>query len=69
MLALALGAANVARHSMQFDLRAIGQSIYEAHEATGRWPTRVADLEGTTYLKMPYRRDLLDIRALKARGQ
>jgi hypothetical protein len=58
--AVAVGVANGARKSIQFDLRVIGQSIYEAHEATGRWPARVADLEGTAYLKMPYRRDFLE---------
>lgn len=59
-LALTAGSANVARESIQFDLRTIGESIYEAHARTGRWPARVGDLEGTACLRMPYRRDLLD---------
>jgi len=53
LAAVAVGVANGARQSIQFDLRVIGQSIYEAHETTGRWPAGVADLEGTAYLKMP----------------
>lgn len=60
LAAVAVGVANGARQSIQFDLRVIGQSIYEAHETTGRWPAGVADLEGTAYLKMPSRRDLLE---------
>lgn len=59
-LALPVGAASVARQSIQFDLRMIGESIYESHARTGRWPARVDDLEGTAYLRMPYRRDLLE---------
>jgi hypothetical protein len=59
-LALTAGSANVASQSIQFDLRTIGESIYEAHTRTGRWPARVDDLEGTAYLRLPYRRDLLE---------
>ena len=50
----------MARGSIHFDLRTIGESIYEAHARTGRWPARVDDLEGTAYLRLPSRRDLLE---------
>jgi len=54
------GTTDVARKSIQFDLRKIGESIYEAHSKTGKWPAKIADLEGTEYLNMPYRRDALE---------
>ena len=64
MLVLALGAigylygtTDVAIDSIKFDLRKIGASIYQAHSKTGKWPSQIADLEGTEYLDMPYRRD------------
>jgi hypothetical protein len=59
-LAFAYGQMDVAIESIQFDLRKIGESIYEAHSRTGMWPTQIADLEGTTYLNMPYRRGILE---------
>jgi hypothetical protein len=45
---------------IQFDLRKIGESVYEAQSKTGKWPASIADLEGTEYLRMPYRREALD---------
>jgi len=52
--------ADLATESIQFDLKKIGESIYEARSRSGRWPTGIGDLEGTSYLKMPYRRDILE---------
>src|SRR5262245_13115695 len=46
--------------SIQFDLRKIGESLYEAHSKSGRWPAQIADLEGTQYLSMPHRRRMLE---------
>ena len=51
---------DMARQSIQLDLHFIGRSIYEAHQKNGRWPTRIADLDGTEYLNMPYRKGLLE---------
>jgi arylamine N-acetyltransferase len=45
------GTTDVARKSIQFDLRKIGESIYEAHSKTGKWPAKIADFEGTEYLE------------------
>ena len=58
-LSFAYGTTSVAIQSIQFDLGKIGASIYEAHARTGRWPADIADLEGTEYLRMPYRRKVL----------
>ena len=44
----------------QFDLRVLGESIYEARTRRGAWPRRIEDLNGTEYLKMPYRREGLE---------
>ena len=54
------GQIDVATKSVAFDLRKIGESLYEAHSRTGKWPTEIADLEGTEYLKMPHRKALLE---------
>jgi hypothetical protein len=51
---------DVAVSSIQFDLKKIGESIYEAHSRSGMWPAQIADLEGTEYLRMPYRRAILE---------
>ena len=59
-VAFAYGQWDVATDSVKFDLRRIGESIYEAHGRSGKWPARVSDLEGTVYLSMPYRRKTLD---------
>jgi len=51
---------DIATKSIQFDLRKIGESVYETHSKSGKWPAQIADLEGTEYLKMPHRRTMLD---------
>jgi hypothetical protein len=51
---------DIATKSIQFDLRKIGESVYEAHARTDRWPRQIADLEGTEYLRMPHRRAMLE---------
>lgn len=60
--AFAYGQIEVATQSIQFDLRSIGKSIYEARARSGQWPMQITDLEGTEYLKMPRRRTVLDER-------
>ena len=57
--AFAYGQLDVATGSIQFDLRSIGRSIYEARARSGKWPMRVEDLEDTEYLRMPYRKAAL----------
>jgi len=59
-LAFLYGQSEVAISSIKFDLRKIGESVYEAHSKTGKWPARIEDLEGTEYLRMPYRRSMLE---------
>ena len=54
------GVTDVALDSIKFDLGKIGESIYEAHRKSGAWPARIADLEGTVYLDMPFRRKALE---------
>ena len=54
------GTTSVAIDSIKFDLRKIGESVYEAHSKTGRWPASIGDLEGTEYLQMFYRREGLE---------
>ncbi len=54
------GQIDVATKSIEFDLRKIGESLYEARSKTGKWPAEIADLEGTEYLKMPHRKALLE---------
>ena len=56
----AYGQLDTAIQSIRFDLRKIGESLYEAHARSGRWPAQIADLKGTAYLRMPYRRDALE---------
>jgi hypothetical protein len=60
IVAFTYGTTDVAIKSIQFDLRKIGESVYEAHSKTGKWPAGIADLGDTEYLKMPYRREALD---------
>ena len=62
IFALFIGMYGVASDSIQFDLRIIGESIYEAKAKSGKWPTQIADLEGTAYLRMPYRKGVLERR-------
>lgn len=57
--AFAYGQIEVATSSIQFDLRSIGNSIYEARARSGKWPMQTADLEDTEYLRMPYRKTVL----------
>ena len=59
-VAFIYGQVDVATSSIKFDLQKIGESIYEARSKTGKWPKRIADLEGTEYLRMPYRREALE---------
>jgi hypothetical protein len=54
------GPGDIAIKSIQFDLRKIGESVYEAHARSGSWPRRIGDLDGTSYLTMPYRRAALE---------
>jgi hypothetical protein len=51
---------DIATKSLQFDLRKIGESVYEAHSKSGKWPAEIADLEATEYLRMPYRKTMLE---------
>jgi hypothetical protein len=60
IVALFFGMYGVASDSIQFDLRIIGESIYEAQAKSGKWPAQIADLEGTAYLRMPYRKGQLE---------
>lgn len=60
IVALFFGMYNVASDSIQFDLKIIGESIYEAQAKSGKWPAQIADLEGTAYLRMPYRKEVLE---------
>jgi len=60
VIAFLYGQISVATKSIQFDLRKIGESLYEAHSKNGKWPAEIADLEGTEYLKMPHRKALLE---------
>jgi hypothetical protein len=50
----------IATKSIQFDLRKIGESVYEARSKNGHWPAQIEDLDGTEYLKMPHRRTMLE---------
>ena len=59
-IAFLYGQISVATKSIQFDLRKIGESLYEARSKSGKWPAGIADLEGTEYLKMPHRKALLE---------
>ena len=51
---------DLAIDSIRFDLQKIGESIYQAHSRDGTWPTRITDLNGTAFLKMPYRKAALE---------
>lgn len=51
---------DIARQSIQLDLRLIGESIYEAHARSGRWPARIEDLSETEYLNLSHRRAMLE---------
>jgi hypothetical protein len=51
---------SIAIQSIRFDLRMIGEGYYEARMQSGKWPTCVADLEGTAYLNLPQRKSILE---------
>jgi hypothetical protein len=42
------GTTDLAHESIKYELHAIGQSIYEYHNMTGRWPSTADDLERTS---------------------
>ena len=51
---------DIATKSIRFELRKIGECVYEAHSKSGKWPAQIADLEGSEYLTMPHRRTMLE---------
>jgi hypothetical protein len=51
---------DIATKSIQFELRKISESLYEARSKGGKWPAQIADLQGTAYLNMPHRRTMLE---------
>lgn len=57
---VALGQLRTVRGSVEFDLRTIGESIYQARAKNGAPPRRLADLAGTKYLDMPFRQKMLE---------
>lgn len=59
-VAFVVAQVGIATKSIQFDLRKIGECVYEAHSRSGKWPAQIADLGETEYLKMPHRRTMLD---------
>jgi len=50
----------IAAKSIRFELRKIGESIYEVRSKSGQWPAQIADLTASEYLTMPYRRTMLE---------
>ncbi len=42
------GTTQVAHEALQYELKAIGQSIYEYHANTGQWPSGPEDLQKTS---------------------
>lgn len=42
------GPTQVANESLQYQLKVIGESIYDYHTQTGRWPQNIDDLERTS---------------------
>jgi hypothetical protein len=62
-IAFVYAQVNIAIKSIQFDLRTIGKSVYEARAKKGKWPARIEDLDGTEYLRLPYRKAMLEQRA------
>jgi hypothetical protein len=54
------GTSQVAHESLQYELNAIGQSIYEYHASTGRWPSGIDDLAETSLpLRLRYWKPIL----------
>lgn len=58
-VAFVLAQLATVKRSVEFDLSAIGRSVYEARTKNGVWPRQLADLEGTEYLNMPHRKGML----------
>jgi len=55
------GTTQIAHESLQYQLNAIGQSIYEYHTVTGRWPSGIDDLERTSLgARLRYLRPVLE---------
>src|ERR1700757_573358 len=48
VLLFSSGTTQVADEAVQYELKAIGQSIYEYHETTGQWPRNINDLGHTS---------------------
>ncbi len=49
------GTTQVAHEALQYQLQAIGQSIYEYHANTGQWPSGPGDIEKTSFgLRLRY---------------
>lgn len=59
-IAFVYAQVDIATKSIEFDLRKIGESLYEARSKSGKWPAQIADLDGTEYLRMPHRRTMLE---------
>lgn len=59
VFAMGFGQLETVRDFLRFDLRVIGESIYQARSQTGSWPDKIEDLEQTEYLKLPYRPAML----------
>lgn len=59
-VAFVLAQLAIVKRSVEFDLSAIGRSLYEARTKNGIWPRQLADLEGTEYLRMPHRKAMLE---------
>ena len=51
---------DIASSAIQFDLRMIGESLYEARAKNGVWPARIEDLSATAYLALPHRKAMLE---------
>jgi hypothetical protein len=49
------GVSDIAAEAVRLHMRMIGESMYEFHEKTGRWPVRPDDLAETSFpKKTPY---------------
>ena len=59
-VAFVLAQLAIVKRSVEFDLSAIGRSVYEARTKNGVWPRQLADFEGTEYLRMPHRQAMLE---------
>ncbi len=62
ILTQSYGISDIAHEAIKLQLQLIGSSIYEYHDKTGRWPTRVEDLERTSLpQRSPHWRELIEI--------